>query len=264
MLTIGAFSKLARVSARMLRYYDALGLLRPAHTGAENGYRYYDEAQLEVLARIERLKLYGFPLSEIGDLLALPEAELARCIHHRRLAAYTQLNDLRQSLRRMEDDIIKMEGIGMLTEKYHVILMEDPAQKVLALRRTINVRQTHALFQDLRREMEAKGLKQAGYTQQLCHGEEFSYESMDVEAQVAVAGDAPGVREMPAQTCAAVIHTGPYEDLKYAYDALCAWLAEHGEYQVCGPAIERYLKDESMVQSPEELETGVLFPVRKK
>ena len=40
MYTIGEFSNLAHVSARSLRYYDAMGLLRPAHMG-ENGYRYY-------------------------------------------------------------------------------------------------------------------------------------------------------------------------------------------------------------------------------
>ena len=78
-----------------------------------------------------------------------------------------------------------------------------------------------------------------------------------------VKGEDPAVTVRPAQTCAAVVHTGPYEELKYAYDALCAWLAQHTEYRVCGPAIERYLKDEGMVGSPEELETGVLFPVTK-
>ena len=56
-------------------------------------------------------------------------------------------------------------------------------------------------------------------------------------------------------------HTGPYENIKYAYDALCGWVAHHPEYKVCGPAIERYIKDEAMVHDPEELETGVLFPV---
>ena len=53
-------------------------------------------------------------------------------------------------------------------------------------------------------------------------------------------------------------------EIRYAYDALTAWLAQNPDYQVCGPAIERYLKDERSVSSPEELETGVLFPVRKQ
>ena len=262
MLTIGAFSRLSRVSPRMLRYYDALNLLRPAHVG-DNGYRYYDEAQLADVARIRRLQDYGFPLSVIGALLALSEAELAGAIHRRRLAAYGELNRLRENLRHMEYDIARMEGSTMSQEAYHVILMEDPAQRVFSVRETINIGQVHDLFARLRREAEALGLAQAGPTQLLYHGESFSYDSMDAEAQLVVSGAGPGVAEKPAQTCAAVVHQGPYEEIHHAYDALCAWLSAHPEYRVCGPAIERYLKDEGMVHSPEELETGVLFPVER-
>ena len=45
MLTIGEFSRLSRVTPRMLRHYDAIGLLRPDADGAK-GYRYYRQHQL--------------------------------------------------------------------------------------------------------------------------------------------------------------------------------------------------------------------------
>ena len=236
MLTIGAFSQLSRVSARMLRHYDALGLLRPAHRSAETAYRYYDEAQLSTLAKIERLKAYGFPLAEIGGLLRLAPGELARRVQRRRVEAYRELDALRATLRRMEEDIHVMEGTDMLNDSYHVIILEAPAQRVFALRETIPIGQTHALFQRL-------------------------YAAM--EAQAEAAGEDPGIKTIPARLYAATTHTGPYESVKFAYDALCAWLAEHPEYRVCGPAVERYLKDEGEARSPEELETGVLFPVER-
>lgn len=263
MLTIGAFSQLSRVSARMLRHYDALGLLRPAHRSAETAYRYYDVAQLSTLAKIERLKAYGFPLSEIAALLQLAPGELARRVQRRRVEAYRELDALRATLRRMEEDIHVMEGTDMLNDSYHVIVMEAPAQRVFALRETIPIGQTHALFQRLYAAMEARGLRRAGAAQLLFLGDEFNYESMDVEAQAEAAGEDPGVKTIPARLYAATTHTGPYESVKFAYDALCAWLAEHPEYRVCGPAVERYLKDEEEARSPEELETGVLFPVER-
>ena len=46
MLKIGLFSKLSRVSIRMLRYYDEMGLLRPAYIDPDSDYRYYREDQL--------------------------------------------------------------------------------------------------------------------------------------------------------------------------------------------------------------------------
>ncbi|WP_050697484.1 MerR family transcriptional regulator [Anaeromassilibacillus senegalensis] len=263
MLTIGEFSVLGHISTRMLRHYDAIGLLRPAHIGAENGYRYYDPAQLSSLKQIETLKNYGFTLAEIAGLLPLPQQELAQRIYARRVHAYKELNDMRRSIRLMEDDIIRMEGIGMAMEKYAVIVMEVPEQKVFGIRRTISISEVHELFAQLHREMEARGLRRTGATQLICHSETFSYESMDVEAQAVVNADGPEIQTIPAMTCVATTHIGPYETTTCAYEALRSWFAQHPEYQVCGPAIERYLKDEGMVNSPEELETGILFPVKR-
>lgn len=262
MFTIGAFSRLGHVSARMLRHYDILGLLRPAHVGEENSYRYYDAAQLSVLRQIETLKEYGFSLAEIGELLLLPQEELAQRIHARRLEAYEELLRLRTRLRRMEDAIIQMEGAGLVMEKYHVIVMEQPEYKVFGLRRVINVSETHQLFEDVHAEMKKRGIPRTGATQMMYLGEEFNYDAMDVEAQVMVSADADGVKTIPVCTCVATTHIGPYESVKYAYDAICAWMAEHPEYTACGPGIERYIKDETMAPA-EEMETGVLFPVTR-
>ncbi|WP_270463605.1 MerR family transcriptional regulator [Christensenella intestinihominis] len=262
MLTIGEFSKRGKISPRMLRHYDAIGLLHPVYT-ADNGYRYYDPAQLSILKQIETLKGYGFPLKEIGTLLPLSEEEMGMRLHARRLDAYGELNELRKKLRQMEADIAEMEGTGILMEKYHVIVMNAPAQKVFCLRRVINVSETHSLFAELLKEMEGQGLTRTGTTQQMYLGEQFSYDAMDVEAQVEVLEDGPGVKTLPAGMFAAVTHVGPYETLQSAYEAVQKWFDAQNEYEICGPSIERYIKDENMVKSPEELETGILFPVRK-
>lgn len=263
MFTIGEFSRLSHVSSRMLRHYDAIGLLCPAHTGAENGYRYYDAAQLPILLQIENLKSYGFTLAQITELLTLPREELVQRIHCRRLKAYEELHGFRKTLRRMEDEIVKMEGKSMVQDKYHVIVMNTPPQRVFGIRRKVSIGGIHDLFQELKEEIGKRGLKRAGATQLIYLGEEFSYENMEVEAQVQVSGEHPEIQELPDQLCVATTHMGPYERVKDAYDAICSWLSEHPEYQVSGPGIERYIKDEESVSDPEELETGVLFPVTK-
>ena len=55
MLKIGDFSKLSRVSIRMLRHYDEIGLLKPVWIDPESGYRYYTPEQLPVAGRINAL-----------------------------------------------------------------------------------------------------------------------------------------------------------------------------------------------------------------
>ena len=56
MLKIGEFSKLSRVSVRMLRHYDEIGLLKPAEIDRFTDYRYYREDQLPIAGRIAALK----------------------------------------------------------------------------------------------------------------------------------------------------------------------------------------------------------------
>ncbi len=46
MLNIGDFASHGRVSVRMLRHYDAIGLLRPARVDPVTGYRSYEAGQL--------------------------------------------------------------------------------------------------------------------------------------------------------------------------------------------------------------------------
>ena len=59
--------------------------------------------------------------------------------------------------------------------------------------------------------MKRRNIPRSGFTQQMYHGSEFSYESMDVEAQAQVNVDGAGIRVIPAGRYAAVTHTGPYE-----------------------------------------------------
>lgn len=261
MLTIGDFSRLSRVTPRMLRHYDALGLLRPEAVG-DNGYRYYRQEQLSDLVKIQWLKGYGFSLGEIGPLLALEDSQLLPRLRQRRLDLCRELAERQAIVRRIEADILRMEGTTFMEKQYHVVLIQDPEQKVFSIRETIGVNQYHDFFERLYREAEARGLAQAGPIQMLYHDKEFNLEHSDVEAQMVVSRDGPDVKVKPACLCAAVQHRGPYDNLYQAYDALCAWLGEHTDYRICGPAMDRYFGDPDSTP-PDQLETGVLFPVEK-
>jgi len=74
--SISQVSKIAGVTPRTLRHYDAIGLLTPAET-AGNGYRWYGRAELLRLQRILLLRQSGVPLLEIGQVLAGQLDEIA-------------------------------------------------------------------------------------------------------------------------------------------------------------------------------------------
>ncbi|WP_328537702.1 MerR family transcriptional regulator [Streptomyces sp. NBC_00344] len=72
LLTIGAFARLSRLSAKALRRYDDLGLLPPARVDPLNGYRYYDEAQLGRARLVAWLRRIGMPPSGIREVCESP------------------------------------------------------------------------------------------------------------------------------------------------------------------------------------------------
>ena len=73
MLKIGEFSKLSRVSIRMLRHYDDIGLLNPVYIDNFTGCRYYSPEQLPVVGRITALRDMGFTLAGIVKILEIYE-----------------------------------------------------------------------------------------------------------------------------------------------------------------------------------------------
>ena len=80
LLTIGEFSRAARLSPKALRLYDELGLLRPHAVDQWSGYRYYAPPQLERARLVAWLRRLGMPLAEIGAVADAPPAAAAALV----------------------------------------------------------------------------------------------------------------------------------------------------------------------------------------
>ncbi|GAA2148395.1 DNA-binding transcriptional MerR regulator [Humibacillus xanthopallidus] len=104
MLSIGDFARLAGVSVRMLRHYDALGLLRPARVDPVSGYRSYSAEQLDRANRLVALKDLGFTLEDCGRLLAddVPVEQLRGMLRLRRAELGRQIEADRARLEQVE------------------------------------------------------------------------------------------------------------------------------------------------------------------
>ncbi|MFI6285826.1 MerR family transcriptional regulator [Streptomyces sp. NPDC051018] len=74
-LTIGAFARASRLSAKALRRYDELGLLPPARVDEHTGYRYYDVSQLERARLVAWLRRIGMPLARVSEVCDLYERD---------------------------------------------------------------------------------------------------------------------------------------------------------------------------------------------
>lgn len=108
-MNIGQVAATSGVSAKMIRHYEARGLIRPAGRSAA-GYRQYGAADIHMLHFIRRARDLGFALPEIGRLLALwqdhnrPSAEV-KALALRQVAA---LDAKAEALRAMSDTLRRL------------------------------------------------------------------------------------------------------------------------------------------------------------
>jgi len=100
----GEFSQIARVSKRLLHYYDEIGLLKPAHIDPQTGYRYYSVRQLPRLNRILALKDLGLALDHIARMMQadISDEEIRGMLLLKKAEVQQTLLEEMQRLRRIE------------------------------------------------------------------------------------------------------------------------------------------------------------------
>lgn len=108
-MNIGEASDRSGVSAKMIRYYEEIKLLKP--TRRANGYRDYDDADVSVLQFIRRTRDLGFSLDEVSSLLALWRDRRRPSREVKRLAT-AHIEDLEQRIREMRSVVRTLRDLA--------------------------------------------------------------------------------------------------------------------------------------------------------
>ncbi|GAA4599296.1 DNA-binding transcriptional MerR regulator [Actinoplanes octamycinicus] len=244
MLSIGDFAGLGRVSVRMLRHYDAIGLLRPAHVDSHSGYRFYTAEQLLRLNRILALKDLGFSLQQVQVLIEekLDPGELRGMLRLRRAELATQVERDSARLALVDARLRMIETEGHMNTG-DIVLKQVPAVRVAELSATALgydhptsiTENLSPLYPRLMELMEQAGIAMTGspiaYYRPAPTGPED--ETITVHAAFPI-GDAEvgeagfDVVTLPPIEAATAVHEGAMAEAFRTGGRIAAWIEDNG------------------------------------
>ena len=250
MFKIGEFSRLSRVSVRMLRHYDQLGLLTPSQTDPFTGYRYYSAEQLTRLNRIIALRDLGFSLEQIAGILDedFSTEQLLGMLKLKRAEVEYQMKSEQQKLERLEVRIQQMSESSKHAA-YDVVLRDIQPELAATYREVaVDDDRIQQMFDMVETYIAGfDGARADKPPLSIYYDEEYREKDMDIEVAVPLRYPIPEnesirVRQMPRLSqVACVVHVGEYTDIYQTYNGLLAWIEANG-YRMEGPFREVYLR----------------------
>ncbi|QIB69923.1 MerR family transcriptional regulator [Aminipila butyrica] len=272
MLKIGDFSKLSRISIRMLRHYDEIRLLTPQTIDTSTGYRYYSEEQLADAGRIVALKDMGFGLSAIGKILAHyddPQA-LAEFLQIKQSEVQEEAEEVSRRLLLLDTAIERLRK-DETAMNYNVTIKALPERYVASVRQVIPTYDREGiLWELLMKETADRNMQIADpcYGMAVFHDVGYKESDVDVEIQMSVVGayeDTEHVffKKVPSIEFASAIIKGDYQGLTEVHRGVAQWVRDNA-YEFNGAMFCIYHVSPAQTQNPQEWVTEVCYPVKKK
>jgi DNA-binding transcriptional MerR regulator len=275
MFRIGEFSKIAQVPGSLLRYYDEIGLLVPAHTDRATGYRYYSAKQLPRLHRILALKELGLTLEQIARLVddEVSAAEIRGMLTLKRAQVEQTVQAEMARLRSLEARLQQIDGSDQ--PDFDIVIKTVPAHDVLSVREVLpSADAALGVMSEIVRTLPFRTERSLlGSFMTVVHSETLESDRLDIELGAIFTGErdtsvrvAPEriltVRELPAvATMATVVRVGGFEQNCRSYGAIGSWVEENG-YRISGPGREVLIKPPRLDRL-EEMVTEIQFPVER-
>lgn len=237
MLNIGDFARHGRVSVRMLRHYDAIGLLTPARVDPFTGYRGYEAAQLSRLNRIVALKDLGFTLEQVAKIIddKVGIGELRGMLRLRRAELENQLATDRARLAAIEARLRSIEAEGAMPTNDVQVKRIEPVRVaevsgVAASFEPVSITPVIGpLFGELSGRLEKAGVTPVGPA--IAYYEDVPDGVLVHAAMPVNASEVEGVEvvDLPAiERAATIMHHGDMDNVLSTVQTLATWIEQNG------------------------------------
>ena len=266
MLQIGQFSKLAKITVKTLRYYDKIGLLKPAEVKPDSSYRYYSEEQLNTARRILEYKAIGLTNAEILSLISRT-ADERTLLERQREVLTEQSRVITRALERL-DGLLGAE-IG---QSYSVSVKKIESRLVYSCRGFVeNEGEIHSFIkrsaEELNRTNPDVRFSEPDYCCVIYPDDGYRESNVFIEYAQSVdrvGTDTENIKFMEIEpiTAVCVTHRGEYDTLRNAYAFAVEWAGKNG-YAIVGEPRERYVNGAWNRSDPSEWMTELQIPVKE-
>ncbi|MFB5252783.1 MerR family transcriptional regulator [Bacillus mycoides] len=271
MYTITEFSRICKMSTRMLRHYDKEEILKPAYVNPVNGYRYYEQGQLEIALKIKKLREYKFPLPKIKIILQSSDQD--SFIKHMQSQIIELSHEVKQNLQvisEMNEMVNMNNGLNIARHRsYDILIGMRNEITVIAQRLQIDIDDMDDYFYDLYENVQKNSFQIVGSPSVVFYDKEYIPNHSDIELRIPVMyEDNKGVlqeceiKKLNQRQIVTTIHYGSYDYIGYAYIALEEWIERNG-YVINNSPYEVYIKGPECDCLVEEYVTQICFLVTK-
>lgn len=240
MFKIGEFSKLTQVSIRMLRYYDEVGLFKPAEIDKWTEHRRYSVEQIPTLNRIIYLRDSGFNVAEIAKALNKKADFLIELLDMKYKEIEKSIQAEQKKLQK-----IKLAKSEILNEKseiyYNISIKSIPSYQVLSLRRIISDYYAEGvLWQELSAFAEQHQIHISSNTFTIYHDADYKETNVDVELCAPVKKIGISTEEFkyrntePVPIMACTMVYGDFSNIAGTYNVFAQWLQRNSQYKMTG------------------------------
>jgi len=266
---IGDFSKLIRVSVRMLRYYDEVGLFKPAEIDDFTGYRYYSAKQISEINLIVSLRDMGFNVADIAVFIEEKSEEKLEVIL--KIKSEEIRNSIKAEKIRLEkiNSAIKDMKKERVNMSYNVTLKSLPSYKVIALRDTIPAYNAEGtLWARLSEYIMKKNIPCNDIAYATYHDEGYKEGEVVVEVMMGVdklMEDENGFvfkKTEAVEEAASILVPGDYSNIAGAYSFLANWIEENG-YSMSGNPRQVAIKGPWNERNVDDYLSEIQIPIRK-
>ncbi|MGN9864518.1 MerR family transcriptional regulator [Bacillus swezeyi] len=268
---VGEVSRLFKLPASTLRYYDEIGLFKPKYTDPETSYRYYGVEQFSVLDTIIFLRKNGFSLKDIQYQLDKRSPETTMEILNNKLEEVRmEIFRLNRSAERIQNKIstieegLKLAGHPALTFEY----FPKRAVSYLYFDKPVDlIEEGDNLYLKDKETLSSQSIENNGFfTGDI--GTIVDIESLKQDGPVKYIGVFELLHAEEREEClnegwyASYPHIGPYEEIRKSYQLVLKQLKKE-RYDLAGTPIEISVLDEAVIKESDHFVTLIQIPVTK-